>query len=557
MELKVNSSIPVHFEVNNEIEDTRFLKGKLWVMHTGLNPNRSAFEKSVIEASVHSLANIPIVGFIQANNVNELDFRGHEQRLVIDDNGVRIEYIGRPYGLVPESNNAQFETKLDSNGVERDYLTVEVLLWRKFPECIEIVERDGTVNHSMELHPPSIEGSFDSNKVFQFSKFAFEALCLIGRDVPPAMVGSLLEQYTKNTSQTTMFTELLTEFNAHFAKYQENNSSALSEKDVVENKGGDNVDEKLELFTKYSTLNEVDIAELKANIENYSIEELETKLQELSEFKQNEEDNEREDAPSNFTLTAQQTEQEIRKTLSSEKFTDRWGDSVRSFYYIDHDSNRVYAEDVQNSYTPVGLNYAVNGDFITIDFTTKKRIKFVPQDMEGEQEVLTSFVSLERSEFETEKVKTDFNEKIETCKTELGNLQTEFTTLKEVNETIQTKLTKFSETNIEQLQQEVETLRAFKLEKEKNEKLSVIEKFTQLNDEDVQPYKEQIDKFTVEELELQLFALVGKKGLQFSANTDTKESNLMFALNDNIKSTNSNVPAWAEFVEQYKSKQKQ
>lgn len=138
MKFSLDTSIPVQFETIEQIGDSRFVRGKVWICHTGKNLNNSIFSKEVIEAAIPSLANIPVLGFIEVNNLNQTDFKGHEQRLIIDKNGVKIEYLGRMYGIVPESNNAKFEWKMCDDGIEREFLTAEVLLHTKFPECIDL-----------------------------------------------------------------------------------------------------------------------------------------------------------------------------------------------------------------------------------------------------------------------------------------------------------------------------------------------------------------------------------------------------------------------------------
>lgn len=499
LEFKIDTSLPILFEEIENVEDARFLKGKIWICHVGKNLNNSNLDKQVIENAIPSLANIPVLGFIQKNALNESDFQGHEQRIVIDKDGVQIEYLGRAYGIVPESNNAKFEMKLCDDGVEREFLTAEVLFWRKFPDATDIIERDQIKNQSMELFPPSIQGSFSKEGVFNFTQFMFDGLCLLGDDVTPAMKGSILEKYS-DLKNTANFSDMLHEFNTYFSEFNKE-------------KGGEVVDEKLELFNQYSNLTEEDIAELKSNIDTYSLDELKDKLIELSDIKnQNEEQN---NVPQTFSLTATQMQQEIRKALSTEKFTDRWGDCTKGYWYIDHDDTRVYAEDVQSGYTPVGLNYSLSGDFVTIDFTSKKRVKFVPQDMEGETDIVSNFVSIERSEFSIEKAK------LENSDSTIGD--------------------------------ELENLRTYKAVRENEDKNKIIDSFTQLSKEELDVFKGKINEFNKEELELQLFALVGKKGLNFS--TNNQRPNLIYSLNS-IESTPSNVPEWASYVEQYKSKQK-
>ncbi|MEK4008343.1 hypothetical protein [Paenibacillus sp. FSL H3-0333] len=499
MELKINTSLPIYFEEVETIEDARFLKGKIWICHTGKNLNNTNFDKQVIQDAIPSLANIPVLGFIQKNTMNESDFRGHEQRIVIDKDGVQIEYVGRAYGIVPESNNAKFEMKLCDDGIEREFLTSEVLFWRKFPESTEIIERDLIKNHSMELFPASINGSFTKEGVFNFTQFQFDGLCLLGDDVTPAMKGSILEKYSE-IKNTANYSDMLQQFNTYYSEY-------------TKQKGGEKMDEKLELMKQFSNLTEDRIAEIKANIESYSLDELNKKLTELNESK---DQNEETPIPQTFSLTATQMQQEIRKALGTEKYTDRWGDSCKAYWYIDHDDTRVYAEDVQNGYTPVGLNYSLSGDFVTIDFATKKRVKFVPQDMENveEAEGTTTFVSIERNDFNVEQAKTP---------TEDHN-------------------------------DELEELRNYKAVRENEDKSKVIDSFTQLTKEELDTFKGKLDQYTKDELELQLFALVGKKGLHFS--TNSQQPNLIYSLNSVDTPATTNLPEWANYVEQYKSKQK-
>lgn len=494
MKINVNTSLPIQFTDTDNESDSRYTQGKVWICHTGLNLNNSSMSKPVIEKAANtSLANTPIFGFIKADTVGENDFKGHEQRIVIDENGIKIEYLGSIYGIVPESNNAKFEKKICDDGVEREFLTAEVLMFNKMTAAHDIINRDLIKNQSMELHPPSIKGSFKDG-VFEFSEFKFEGLCLLGDDVNPAMRGSIFEAFSTQSNKENL-KKVVTEFNTYFAEFES------------KEKGVDTrMKDKQELFSKFDDIAEVDILRLKEDIENYTYEELETELIKLAEDHSNN---------NSFSLTAKQFEKEIRNALSNEKFTDKWGDSYRAYWYIDHDNERVYVEDNQDNNNTVGLNYSISGDQVTIDFFSKKRVKFVPQDMEDEATATTVFVSQERNEHE----KVSLNK-------ELVELSTEFESLKE-----------------------------FKIKQENNEKLETIALFTDLSKEDTQQFVDNLHNFSKEDLELQLFALRGKKASALDVNQ--KKENLVFSLayTDEIDGkSNLNVPEWVEYVEQYKAK---
>ena len=193
---KPKLSIPVLFQRMGYTADKRFLRVKLWFMHTGDNLNGSHFTKESIEAAIPTLANIPILGFIRDKGDGSQDFAGHEERLVIKRDGEpELVYYGSAYGVIPESNNARFETRLCDDGEEREFLVVDGLMWSKFKNATRILTADGVRPHSMELSE-DYEGEFDDRGVFVFKRFAFEGACILGVDVEPAMINSSIEVQT-------------------------------------------------------------------------------------------------------------------------------------------------------------------------------------------------------------------------------------------------------------------------------------------------------------------------------------------------------------------------
>lgn len=183
---------------------------------------------------IPSLANIPILGYITVDEDGEQDFKGHEEQLVIENNEFKFKYIGRAWGLIPEQNNAHFEYRYGEDGVEREYLVTEGILWTaKFPEVQEIFDRDGGFkSQSMELYPPSVKGSVDNEGLFIFSEAKFEGATILGENVTPAMISSTIEKFSLATNIKTEFSEMLTEFNTYFSKSQEKGDDTV---DINEN----------------------------------------------------------------------------------------------------------------------------------------------------------------------------------------------------------------------------------------------------------------------------------------------------------------------------------
>lgn len=211
---KPNLKCNIMFQKENEfnVQDTRFTKVKIWLMHTGLNHNSSSFSKEAIEDAIPSLANTPILGFIEKNSEENKDFADHRSELYFDENGVlRENYLCQAYGVIPEQNNAHFEKRLCDDGIEREFLVVDGLVWNKLSEGVDILNRDICKAQSMELSN-EYEGEFDENYVFHFKKFQFYGACILGDDYLPAMENASIElTYSKlqdNVKEKmTMFTK--------------------------------------------------------------------------------------------------------------------------------------------------------------------------------------------------------------------------------------------------------------------------------------------------------------------------------------------------------------
>lgn len=187
------SSLRSVFSIDEEIanDDTRFLRIVIDLMHTGKNLNNSYFEKSVVNECIDSIKNTPVLGFISYDNaVKQSDFNGHEYILTRTENGIEERYIGSCYGVIPESCNPRWVMKMCEDGIEREFLQVDAILWEKFSDATSIIRRDGEKSESMELEVTSIEGYEDEDGIFYFTKFRFDGACILGDKCSPAMLGA-------------------------------------------------------------------------------------------------------------------------------------------------------------------------------------------------------------------------------------------------------------------------------------------------------------------------------------------------------------------------------
>lgn len=371
--------LPVTFEKTGEIDgkDTRFINVTIDVLHTGDNLNGSTFSKEVVDSELESIKNTPILGYIEKSKAGDLDFKGHEHELKVDDDGIEYVYAGSAYGVIPESCNPRWVNRDDGTGNMRDYLRVDGLLWTKFDDSCEIFERDEVKAQSMEI--TNLRGEVDDRGYYVVSDFTFDGCCILSTTNPrikPAMVGSDVVANFSAATTASQIKDMLDEYTA----LQSSQSSKEAEIDNFA-KGEDVLEKKNEILASYG----IDASTLDFSLEEVSEEELEAKCKEMAAMAiQSEAESAAKpaDEPAEqYTLTDNQRMQEISDAVSGEKYIDRWGDECRRYWLQDVQENRAIVIDTQDWKT-YALPFAMEGDNVKVDFEGKKRVKVVYEDWE-------------------------------------------------------------------------------------------------------------------------------------------------------------------------------
>ncbi|WP_125154451.1 hypothetical protein [Clostridium rectalis] len=191
---RLNTNVPIIFQKLNEfdVKDTRFTTVKIWLMHLGKNLNGSYFDEEVTKKAIPSLANTPILTYIEDNSDGEKDCSDHREVLTVQNGECKIKYLGQAVGVIPETNNAKLESRVCDDGIERTFLTCEGLIWNKWTDIQDIMNRDVKKQQSMELHE-NYDGFFDEDELFHYTKFQFFGACILGKDVQPAMRSASVE----------------------------------------------------------------------------------------------------------------------------------------------------------------------------------------------------------------------------------------------------------------------------------------------------------------------------------------------------------------------------
>lgn len=375
------TSLHSRFSVNGEVsdKDTRFMSITIDLMHTEENLNGSYFEKDVVDDCIESIKNTPVLGFVKCDkHTGENDFLGHEHALVRTENGVEEKYLGSCYGVIPESCNPRWTTKMCDDGKEREFLQVDALLWEKFSDATDILRRDGEKAESMELEISSVEGYEDESGIFHFTKFRFDGACLLGEGVQPAMVGANAKinevQFAVEDFAKSIQGELNDKFKA-FSKLIEN-----------ENQGG------VSDMTKTNT---------------------------------------------DFAQTVMEQFEDISVMVSQyETVENRWGDKVPRFYLADIQDDEVIVVDRQDCYRYYGFPFSVNGDKPEIDFASDgKRKKIRYEDYE--EGAASPDVAFDFGKHIADIEETAF-EKVDEANTKASEFETKFTDAEQAKEKIET-----------------------------------------------------------------------------------------------------------------------
>ena len=210
-----------------------FASAKVLIAYTGRNRNYSDIGKQAFIDALPSIKNIPLVG---RYDVDKDDFGGHDIKVINKEDGIDIVNATIPFGVVPESANQWFETRI-VNGEEKECFFTDVVLWKR-QHGYEHIAKAGTISESMEIDVS--EYMIDQDGYCIIDKFQFEALCLLGESVTPCFENACVQMYSNEivSDFKLQFSEMLREF-------KELNQPSTMEVDIENNDGGSTMTEEI------------------------------------------------------------------------------------------------------------------------------------------------------------------------------------------------------------------------------------------------------------------------------------------------------------------------
>ena len=513
-------------------------KCQIKVCYVGDTPNRngSIITKEVARQMANSLPGSPIVGYY---NEATGDFEEHNRVIDISNGQFKIQDTTKPYGFVDLGARAWFQ-KFNDDGVEHEYLMTEGYIWTgQYPECQRIIDQGN--NQSMELDEKTLNATWtkDDNgkpKFFIINEAIISKLCILGEECEPCFEGSQITKFSltfdedfkqKLFSMMNDLKELIKEggtkvFSRYAVEIGDNLWNSLWNYTLEKYPDADNIYRSVyaiegvceEDSQKFAVLQ--NRADNKYYRLNFSLNETDgfvpaDALIEVTESYIPA-------AEPQFSLEAvktYETEYASKKKAEEEDKNNKDNKSNSDNKSEGKDNNSDNSEDGKDK-KPIDKKDDLDGkgnnsddDGNKDDEDKKKKKKYSLEDVTEYQELKTEYEEL---------------------KSKYAALETEKNSLIE----------------------EIEPLRKFKLASEKKDKEAMIAQFYMLSDDDKKDVIDNIDKYSVDDIEAKLSVICVRNKVSFDLDENKETKPTTYNLN-NGEDDDESIPAWVKAALKYEN----
>ena len=513
-------------------------KCQIKVCYVGDTPNRngSIITKEVARQMANSLPGSPIVGYY---NDAIGDFEEHNRVIDISNGQFKIKDTTKPYGFVDLGARAWFQ-KFNDDGVEHEYLMTEGYIWTgQYPECQRIIDQGN--NQSMELDEKTLNATWtkDDNgkpKFFIINEAIISKLCILGEECEPCFEGSQITKFSltfdedfkqKLFSMMNDLKELIKEggtkvFSRYAVEIGDNLWNSLWNYILEKYPDADNTYSSVyaiegvceEDSQKFAVLQ--NRADNKYYRLNFSLNETDgfvpaDALIEVTESYIPA-------AEPQFSLEAvktYETEYASKKKAEEEDKNNKDNKSNSDNKSEGKDNNSDNSEDGKDK-KPIDKKDDLDGkgnnsddDGNKDDEDKKKKKKYSLEDVTEYQELKTEYEEL---------------------KSKYAALETEKNSLIE----------------------EIEPLRKFKLASEKKDKEAMIAQFYMLSDDDKKDVIDNIDKYSVDDIEAKLSVICVRNKVSFDLDENKETKPTTYNLN-NGEDDDESIPAWVKAALKYEN----
>ena len=505
MHTSIKLDTPIEF-INITPLNPLISKCQIKVCYVGDEPNRnrSVITKEVAKQMANSLPGCPIVGFY---NEEKGDFEEHNRIIDISNGKFEIKDTTRPYGFVDLNAKVWFQKYLDDGMKEHEYMMTEGWLWTgQYPECQRILTNGN--NQSMELDEDTIDAhwSKDDNgdpKFFIINEAIISKLCTLGEANEPCFEGANIAAPTIQFAFEDGFKEQL--------------FSMMNELKDLLNK------EEKKVFTRYAVeIGDALWTALYSHVEGiYGIESV------------------CEDGEQKFAvLTADDKYYRLDFSINEENVVE---------FAAEVSDLEGYEPAEESQFDPAAVaEYKAKKD------EEKNPPKKDDEGSEGGEEEKCPKCGKPKSECECEGEDDDDedDDKKKKGKKEKYNLDEiqEYVELSEKYSALETDYSN-AQQRIEDLESQIATLTEFKNKVDRAEKQKMIDSFSVLSDEEKKDVIENIDTYSLDDIEAKLSIICVRNKVSFNLDDDKNKGNdpTTFSLNGGMNGDES-VPAWIKAI---------
>lgn len=475
---------------------------KVCYVGDGPNRNKSIITKDVAKKMAPSLRGAAIVGYY--NELKE-DYEEHNRVIDISNGQFDIKDTTFPYGFVDIGAKVWFQKFLDDGKNEHEYLMTEGYIWSDiYPESKRIIEKGN--NQSMELDDKKIKAhwSKDENGMPEFfiiNEAIIKKLCILGEDCEPCFEGANITAPSIHFSFSDKFNEQLF-------------SMMKDLKELLEDKGGTKV------FTRYNVeINDPIWTSLYSYIKDFGTGN--AVIEEVCE------DN------GNLFAVVKEDDKFVRLDFSMKNdiFTPGEVSELTDYTVAEEpqfDPAKVaeFVENFAKKKDEKGKDNKENNDNNQKDNSEEENESTENPDNKPEDD------SNEEEDKKKKKVKYSLEDVVE-----YGLLKKDFDELEaKYNALVSEK---------ENLDKELASLSQFKKNIEKKEKEEMIKSFYMLSDDDKKDVIDNIDTYSLDDIEAKLSIICVRNKVSFELDKGTDTNNpLTYNINEDSGNNEDEVPAW-------------
>ena len=513
-------------------------KCQIKVCYVGDTPNRngSVITKEVARQMANSLPGSPIVGYY---NDATGDFEEHNRVIDISNGQFKIQDTTKPYGFVDLGARAWFQ-KFNDDGVEHEYLMTEGYIWTgQYPECQRIIDQGN--NQSMELDEKTLNATWtkDDNgkpKFFIINEAIISKLCVLGEECEPCFEGSQITKFSltfdedfkqKLFSMMNDLKELIKEggtkvFSRYAVEIGDNLWNSLWNYTLEKYPDANNVYSSVYAIEGVCEENSQKFAVLQ-NRTNNKYYRLNFSLNETDGF-----------VPADALI-------EVTESYTPAAEPQFSLEAVKTYETEYASKKKAEEEDKNNKDNKSNSDNKSEGKDNNSDDS---------EDGKDEKPTDKKDNSDSKDNNPDDDGNKDDEDKKKKKKYSLEDI-TEYQELKAEYEELKSKYAAL-ETEKNSLTEEIEPLREFKLASEKKDKEAMIAQFYMLSDDDKKDVIDNIDKYSVDDIEAKLSVICVRNKVSFDLDEDKETKPTTYNLN-NSEDDDESIPAWVKAALKYEN----